>query len=114
MRCRPLLRRTIGRSPHAIYKTKYEGRYCVHDKIDVSESVKPVDCPICGRAAKMVCEERYFFRLSAFQQGVVGLYKPHPEFVQPQLRSREIEKFVRKGLKDLPISRRATEGVVAR
>ena len=47
-----LVRRTLRRSPNAIYKKQYEGRYCIYDNLFVSDSPEPVNCPICGRPAR--------------------------------------------------------------
>jgi methionyl-tRNA synthetase len=100
-----LLQRIMRRSRLAIYKAKYEGRYCAHDGIDVSQSAEPADCRICGRAADLLMEERHFFRLSTFQDRLLALYKFRPEFIQPQFRGPEIENLVCNGLKDISISR---------
>ena len=48
-------------------------------------------------------EESYFFRLSAYQDRLLELYRTG--FVQPQTRSHEIASFVSGGLQDLSISR---------
>ena len=61
-----LVRRTLRNSPDAIYKRKYEGRYCIYDNLYVSDTPEPADCPTCGRPAELVSEENYFFRLSAY------------------------------------------------
>ncbi|HXW56678.1 MAG TPA: methionine--tRNA ligase [Candidatus Cybelea sp.] len=102
-----LVRRTLRRSPHAIYKAKYEGRYCIYDNLYVSDSPEPADCPICGRPAELISEENYFFRLSAFQQRLLDLYEQHPEFVRPDFRLNEARSFVEAGLKDVSISRKS-------
>jgi methionyl-tRNA synthetase len=102
-----LLRRTMRHSRLAIYKARYQGRYCFHDQIDVSESVEPADCAICGRAAALISEDRHFFRLSAFQDQLTALYKYRPAFIQPQFQLDEIRRLVAGGLKDIPISRRS-------
>jgi methionyl-tRNA synthetase len=52
-----------------------------------------------------VQEESYFFRLSAYQDKLLDLYKRIPDFVLPRERLNEVESFVRGGLKDLSISR---------
>ena len=107
-----LLRRTLRRSRQAIYKGKYEGRYCGYDRIDVSRSTEPINCPRCGRATTMISEQRYFFRLSAFRDRLLALYKNEPEFIQPQARFEEIEHVVRKGLADIAMSTTSTaEGI---
>ncbi|HEV2206126.1 MAG TPA: methionine--tRNA ligase [Candidatus Acidoferrales bacterium] len=102
-----LVRRTLRRSPHAIYKAKYEGRYCIYDNLYVSDTAEPANCPICGRPAELISEENYFFRLSAFQKPLLDLYKQNPQFVQPDFRMNEVRSFVEAGLKDVSISRKA-------
>jgi methionyl-tRNA synthetase len=102
-----LLRRTMRRSQLAIYEQRYQGRYCPHDQINVSESAEPANCAVCGRAAVLISEDRHFFRLSAFQGRLMALYKYHPEFIQPQFRLDEIKSLVARGLKDVPISRQS-------
>jgi methionyl-tRNA synthetase len=102
-----LVRRTLRRSPQAIYKAKYEGRYCIYDNLYVSDSPEPANCPICGRPAELISEENYFFRLSAFQQRLLELYAKQPQFVQPDFRMNEVRSFVEAGLKDVSISRKS-------
>ena len=102
-----LVRRTLRRSPHAIYKAKYEGRYCIYDNLYISDTPEPADCPNCGRPGELISEENYFFRLSAYADQLLGLYKSRPEFVQPGFRLNEVKSFVESGLKDISISRKS-------
>lgn len=102
-----LVRRTMKRSPDAIYKAKYEGRYCIYDNLYVSDTPEPANCPTCGRPAELVSEENYFFRLSAYQDKLLELYKAQPQFVQPDFRLNEVRSFVESGLKDVSISRKS-------
>jgi methionyl-tRNA synthetase len=107
-----LVRRTLDRDkdrpPHkrSIYKDKYEGRYCIYDNLYVSDTPEPANCPTCGRPAELISEENYFFRLSAYQQQLLQLYKDQPNFVQPAFRMNEVRSFVEAGLKDVSISRK--------
>jgi len=101
-----LVRRTQRVSPDAIFKRKYEGRYCIYDNLYVSDTPEPADCQICGRPAELISEENYFFRLSAYQEKLLQLYKEQPDFVQPDFRLNEVKSFVESGLKDLSISRK--------
>ena len=94
-------------SQKAIYKAKYEGRYCVYDNAYVSDTPEPADCPTCGRPAELISEENYFFRLSAYQEKLLELYKSNPQFVGPDFRMNEVRAFVESGLKDISISRKA-------
>jgi methionyl-tRNA synthetase len=102
-----LVRRTMRVSPDAIYKRKYEGRYCIYDNLYVSDTPEPADCQICGRPGELVSEENYFFRLSAYQQKLLDLYKNNPHFMYPDFRFNEVKSFVESGLKDISISRKS-------
>jgi methionyl-tRNA synthetase len=114
-----LIVRTLEKSPKAIEKRKYEGRYCIYDNLYVSDSPEPADCPICGRPAELISEENYFFRLSDYQERLLDLYagKPdavrpdlypgQPDFVQPDFRFNEVKSFIEAGLRDVSISRKS-------
>jgi methionyl-tRNA synthetase len=102
-----LVRRTRRFSPDAIYKGKYEGRYCIYDNLYVSDTPEPIDCPTCGRPTELVSEENYFFRLSAYQKPLLELYAKNPQFVHPDFRFNEVKSFVESGLRDLSISRKS-------
>ena len=66
-----------------IYKGGYTGQYCVNDELYINDA-KPGDpCPECGRPTETVTEENYFFKLSAFQERLLELYRKDPEFVKP-------------------------------
>ena len=107
-----LVRRTLEHDKklppekRSIYKAKYEGRYCIYDNLYVSDSPEPANCQICGRPAELISEENYFFRLSAYQEELLALYREQPGFVQPDFRLNEVKSFVESGLKDVSISRK--------
>lgn len=102
-----LVRRTLRRSPEAIYKARYEGRYCIYDNLYVSDTPEPANCPTCGRPAELVSEENYFFRLSAYQEPLLELYAKNPQYVHPDFRFNEVKSFVEAGLRDISISRKS-------
>jgi methionyl-tRNA synthetase len=108
-----LVRRTMERDEklppekRSIYKAKYEGRYCIYDNLYVSDTPEPANCPTCGRPAELISEENYFFRLKAYEGRLLELYENHPEFIQPDFRRNEVISFVKSGLKDVSISRKA-------
>src|SRR2546422_142623 len=58
-----------------------------------------------GTPVEWVEEESYFFRLSAYQDKLLELYRRAPDFVLPRERFNEVSSFVRGGLRDLSISR---------
>jgi len=113
-----LVRRTMERDEklppekRSIYKAKYEGRYCIYDNLYVSDTPEPANCPTCGRPAELISEENYFFRLSAYRERLLELYRENHadaysrEFIQPHFRMKEVRTFVDSGLKDVSISRK--------
>jgi len=94
-----------------IYKSKYEGWYCVgcNGFLSEDETLPGVDdTPICKtheRPLDRLAEESYFFRLSALQDRLLEYYDKHPNFIRPESRRNEVLSFVRGGLNDLSISR---------
>jgi methionyl-tRNA synthetase len=90
-----------------IYKGNYEGWFCgyCNEFKDVDDKTAEPTCPIHERRLDRVSEESYFFKLSAFQQPLLDLYRTRPEFVQPDVRRNEVISFVSSGLKDISISR---------
>ena len=90
-----------------IYKSNYEGLYCTPCESFWTEA-QLVDgkCPDCGRPVSPATEESYFFKLSAFTDKLLKLYKDNPEFLQPQTRVNEmVNNFLKPGLEDLCVSR---------
>jgi methionyl-tRNA synthetase len=57
----------------------------------------------------LIDEENYFFKFSKYQQPLLDLYELRPDFVVPENRLREIQEFVKSGLKDFSISRIASK-----
>lgn len=93
-----------------IYKGMYEGWYCVPDEaFYLEEDIEMIDgkkcCPSCKRELRWVAEENYFFKLSAYQDKLLELYKKQPDFVEPEFRKNEMLRIIEGGLKDLSISR---------
>jgi methionyl-tRNA synthetase len=99
-----------------VYKGTYDGWYCVPEETYFTETqVRHSDeekhtegehlCPDCGRPLERVQEESWFFKLSAFQDQLLELYRDNPHFVEPEIRRNEVVSFVEGGLKDLSISR---------
>src|SRR5205807_3767723 len=93
-----------------IYLDKYSGWYSVRDEAyydedetrlnEKGERLGPQGTPV-----EWVEEESYFFRLSAYKDKLLKLYREHPDFVLPEARRNEVASFVRGGLQDLSISR---------
>jgi methionyl-tRNA synthetase len=105
------VRRLLLRARDAgyVYKAHYNGRYCIHDNLYVTDTTEPADCPLCGRPAELVSEENYFFKLSAFQDKLMKLYEQQPDFIRPPFRRNEILRFVEAGLRDISVSRKTVK-----
>ena len=88
-----------------IYKGSYSGQYCVFDELYVDAVGPGAPCPECGRPTETVHEENYFFKLSAMQEPLLRFYAEHPDFIRPETRRNEVVAFVRRGLRDLSVSR---------
>lgn len=90
-----------------IYKSKYEGWYCLPDESFFTDS-QLVDgkCPECGREVTRASEEAYFFRMSKYQKQLEEHIEQNPDFIFPESRKREmINNFIKPGLQDLCVSR---------
>lgn len=89
-----------------IYKKKYKGLYCVGDEAYVKESdLVDGKCPNHPTLSLMeIEEENYFFRLSAYQDRLLG-YLERTDCIVPDWRREEAINFVKGGLEDFSISR---------
>lgn len=90
-----------------IYKKNYQAKYCVgceSEKTD-SELVDGFCIDHPGVSLKLIEEENYFFKYSAFQDRLLKFYEENPNFVIPDFRFNEIKNFVKNGLQDFSISR---------
>ena len=90
-----------------IYKSEYEGMYCVPCETFFTESqLKDGKCPDCGRDVEKAKEEAYFFKMSKYQDRLLEYIESHPDFIQPESRKREmVNNFLKPGLQDLCVSR---------
>lgn len=95
-----------------LYKSAYEGWYCVHEETYYAENDLEKNeegefvCPDCHRPVRRASgEENWFFKLSEFQEHLLKFYEEHPDFIRPETRKNEIVTFVKGGLQDLSISR---------
>lgn len=90
-----------------IYKSEYNGWYCVPDETFFTES-QLVDghCPECGREVVRANEAAYFFKLSKYQKQLEKHIEENPDFIFPESRKKEmINNFLKPGLMDLCVSR---------
>ncbi|HLZ01443.1 MAG TPA: methionine--tRNA ligase [Bradyrhizobium sp.] len=93
-----------------IYIDTYAGWYSVRDEAYYAEDETTVGEDNVrrggqGTPVEWVEEKTYFFRLSAYQDRLLALYESQPDFIGPDARRNEVISFVKRGLKDLSISR---------
>ena len=95
-----------------IYLSKYSGWYSISDEafynedeiIDKDENKVAVSS---GSLVEWIEEESYFFRLSKWQNKLLDHYEKNSNFISPNSKKNEVISFVKGGLKDLSISRKA-------
>ena len=92
-----------------IYKSVYEGLYCVPcESFYTPSQAKDSDgkCPDCGAELREMKEEAYSLRLSKYQDRLAKFLEDNPGFLAPEQRRREIiNNFLKPGLQDLCVSR---------
>ena len=93
-----------------IYLAKYSGWYSVRDEAYYDEDETEVRegkrfSLKTSTLVEWVEEESYFFRLSAYAEKLLTHYDANPDFIVPEHYRNEITSFVKRGLKDLSISR---------
>jgi methionyl-tRNA synthetase len=93
-----------------IYIDAYSGWYSVRDEAYYAEDETTVGEDNVrrgpqGTPVEWVEEKSYFFRLSAYQDRLLALYDSQPDFIGPDARRNEVTSFVKRGLRDLSISR---------
>lgn len=86
-----------------IYKGSYEGWYALRDEAFYKEADLVDGRAPTGAEVQWMSEECYFFALSKFQDPLLEWYKTHP--ISPASRQNEVIEFVKKGLRDLAVSR---------
>ena len=95
-----------------IYLSKYSGWYSVSDEAFYNEDEivdkNGINVSISsGSPVEWIEEESFFFKLSKWQQKLLDFYENNPDFISPKSRKNEVISFVKSGLKDLSISRKA-------
>jgi len=93
-----------------LYLDRYEGWYSVRDEAfydedELVEGEGGTKLSPQGTPVEWTVEESWFFRLSAYQDRLLALYRDNPDFIRPESRRNEVLRFVEGGLKDLSVSR---------
>lgn len=93
-----------------IYRGVYEGLYCEGcEGYYTEDDLVDGKCPLHLTMPKRLREENYFFRLSKYRDRILKHIEDNPEFIQPEARRNEVASFLRKGLKDVSITRQGQE-----
>jgi len=93
-----------------IYLDKYSGWYSISDEAyydeDEIEEINGIKVSTTsGSPVDWVEEDSYFFKLSSWSKKLLSFYESNPKFIMPPSRKKEVVNFVKKGLKDLSVSR---------
>ena len=89
-----------------LYKDVYKGKYCVHcERYYGDDELLEGDlCPDHKAKVIEMEEESYFFRLSKYQDKLIKLLEDG--FIYPEKYRNEVLSRVKKGLKDISVSRK--------
>ncbi len=92
-----------------IYFGAYEGFYCVGcERFYMEKELVDGKCPDHQTVPEHRKESNYFFRMSKYQDWLVGYIQEHPDFIRPERYRNEVLAFLREPLEDLCISRPKT------
>jgi methionyl-tRNA synthetase len=89
-----------------VYFGNYEGFYCVGcERFYMEKELVEGLCPDHQTAPEYRNESNYFFRMSKYQDWLIGYIHDHPGFIRPERYKNEVLAFLREPLEDLCISR---------
>lgn len=91
-----------------IYKSTYEGWYCVGCEAFVTPKQAAANngvCPDHNRPYEKLSEENYYFKLSAFGEQIKQALQAGELKIVPKFREHEILNLINEGLEDISISR---------
>ncbi len=89
-----------------IYFGEYEGFYCIGcERFYMETELVDGKCPDHQVAPEFRKESNYFFKMSRYQDWLIGYIQDHPDFIRPERYRNEVLAFLREPLEDLCISR---------
>ena len=89
-----------------IYLHEYGGYYCVGcERFYTPKELVNGQCPQHLKEPDFIKEKNYFFRMSKYQDWLIGYIQDHPNFIRPESRKNEVLGFLKNPLGDLCISR---------
>ena len=102
--CENIFKRALEKGD--IYRGKYEGFYCIDcESFYLERDLVNGNCPVHAKAAQWMEEEGYFFKMSGYQQKVLGHIMANEDFIRPKARRYEVINRINEGIKDLSVSR---------
>ena len=97
------------RARGGIYEGAYEGWYCVScEAFKQEKDLEDGHCPLHRAKPDWISEKNHFFRLSAYRDPLLRLYREQPGFIEPATRRNELANVLEAGLLDLSVSRPGT------
>jgi methionyl-tRNA synthetase len=92
-----------------IYFSEYEGLYCYGcERFYTERELVEGKCPDHETAPEIIKESNYFFRMSKYQDWLIGHIEANPDFIRPERYRNEVLSFLKEPLEDLCISRPKT------
>ncbi len=89
-----------------IYKSTYEGLYCVDCETYYQRKDLVNDkCPVHATEPDNFSEESYFFQMGKYREMLIERIKKHADFIRPESKRNEILSRLKEPLKDLSVSR---------
>ncbi len=89
-----------------IYFSEYAGHYCYGcERFVLERELVDGKCPDHLVKPTFVKEGNYFFRMSRYQEWLIGHIQHNPEFIRPERYRNEVLSFLKDPLEDLCISR---------
>lgn len=89
-----------------LYKSKYEGLYCVGcEKFITEKDLVDGKCPDHKKPPRMVSEENWFFRLNRFLPQVKKMVEIDEIKILPENSKKETLGLLKQGLEDFSVSR---------
>ncbi len=89
-----------------IYKSEYEGQYCVScERFYTEKELEDGKCPVHKKELETLKEESYFFKMGKYKQQIMDYIKNN-NFILPEFRKNEILNRLDEDLLDLSVSRK--------
>jgi methionyl-tRNA synthetase len=91
-----------------IYKSKYEGWYCVGCECFITDKEATENngiCPIHNQPYQRLSEENYYLKVSAFSDRIKESLNSGEMQIVPDFRKKEFMELIKDGVQDVSISR---------